>query len=396
MPATRDASLRRRALLAAALLAASWLPACAGAPETAAGGGPVFVTSPDVTLEVEWRTELVDPGLWTYEPTELGRVALSADGRRAYAGTSDGVLFAVSTTDGEVLWSTDLGEPLDGLPAVWGEELYVPCSDGFLYALDGGGGIRWRYDAGGSLDSGPAVSEREVIFATGAGVIVSLNRGDGTLRWRAEDDDPVLRATRGLHPGVKGQNSPRIVGDIVYAGFPSGRFLALDLPDGDILWAADLGGGADRHTDVDEPAVPFAGRVAASSFAGGLYALDGESGSVAWRADLRGASRPVPYRDQLLTTTVDGSFVSLSQADGSQRFRVRLDDRAPGRIALIGDYALVPTTQGALYVLDAASPFIYSRFTPADGFASVATGDDGLVVALDNRGVLHGLTLRAR
>ncbi len=380
--------------LAATLLAFALLGvACGG---SSANQPTPHSFSPDTTLEVDWRVELVDPGIFTYEPTELGRVSLSDDGYTAFVGTSEGRMVSVDTTSGRVNWQFDIGEPIDGTPVYDDGQLFFGASDGRIYALSAGGGLVWDHVAVGNLDSAPAVSDSEVVFASANGDIVSLDRATGNTRWSAGDDDPILRVTRGLYPGVKGQNSPTIDGSVVCMGGPTGRHHALDSPPGAVVWTVDLANGSTRHADQDEPVAVADGSVYASSFNGGLYAINAVTGSVRWRADLRGATAPVLYRDQLLTTTVDGSFVSLDRMDGSITFRVRLDDRAPGRIAMVGDYAVVPTTQGALYVLDAAAPAIHARFVPTDGFASVVAGPGGRLVALDNRGVLYGLTLRYR
>jgi outer membrane protein assembly factor BamB len=157
------------------------------------------------------------------------------------------------------------------------------------------------------------------------------------------------------------------------------------------VWTTDLAHEETRHIDVDEPPVLLGGRLYAASFSGGLYALDPATGSVLWRADVRGATRPVRYRDTLLTTSVDGRLLVLDGDSGAVRWSLELEDRAPGRISLVGNYLVLPTTRGALYVLDAATPHIHARYQPSSGFASAVTGPRGRVVALDNDGVLHGL-----
>lgn len=348
-----------------------------------------------VTLTSAWRIELVDTGMFSLAPVELGQVGISPDGRVAHVGTSTGRLVAADVRSGNMMWEADFEEPVDGQPVVRGNRLYVGVADGGLHALSSSGGADiWRYHAGGNVDSAPAATDDVVVVARADGTVVCLDSQTGAPRWTVADDDPILRVTRGLYPPVKGQASPSIVGDRVYTGFPSGRLAALGLDDGRLIWTADLAADSVRHTDVDEAPVVIADTVYAASFSGGLYALEGETGRILWRHDVRGATRPVPYGQGLLTTTVDGHFVHLDRETGAVRFRIRLDDRAPGPIQLVGDYAVVATSQGALYVLDAETPHIHARFSPSAGFASVAAGPNGRLVALDNHGVLHGLVLR--
>jgi outer membrane protein assembly factor BamB len=306
-------------------------------------------------------------------------------------------MVAVDSDLGRVIWRIEVGEAVDGAPAFADGDLYFGASDGALYAVDaGGGGSIWSFRSGGALDSTPAVTAEDVVFGSASGELVCLDRATGAPRWRFVDDDAVLRVTRGLHPPVKGQSSPLVVGETAYAGFQNGRVSAVRMADGTAEWTTDLAADEVRHTDVDETPVPVGDGLLVASFAGGLYLVDRLTGAVRWRSDLRGATRPVSYRNAILTTTVDGELVSLNAEDGTINFRLRLEDRAPGRVQLLGDYAIVPTTQGGLYVLDAAGPHIHARFAPTDGFASATITSRGRVVALDNRGVLHGLTLRYR
>jgi outer membrane protein assembly factor BamB len=380
----------RRGLLATLLLCA----ACASTPPI---DRPLLPHAPNVSIDIDWRLELVDQGFWSYAPTELGEVTIDHATRTAYVGTSSGVMAAVDTDVGRLRWTFDVGEPVDGGATVDDGTLYFGASDGNLYAIDAGGGsLLWSFQAGGNLDGRPAVTEDYVIFANGHGVVMCLDRETGVPLWSSEDDDPVLRVTRGLYPPVKGQSSPLVVDDIVYVGYPSGRISAIQLATGDQLWTTDLGGEESRHTDVDEQPILVGDRLIAMSFTGGLHALDLASGTVIWSSDLVGGTRPVVYGDSILTTSVDGRYISYSVADGSIQFSLLLDDRAPARIHLSGDYALLPTTRGGLYVLDAGSPHIFAYFRPTAGFASVAVMNRGGVVGFDNRGVLHGLRLRIR
>ena len=397
-PSTRRASQsgEGRGLKGLLLLCLLSLVGCAG-PEQADDARLVMNPSSAVTLSADWRVQVVDTGIWPYEPTELGRLAVSPDGQMAYVGTSDGRMVAVEVMSGRIVWEFAVGEPVDGQPVVRGRFLYFGAADGKLYALSAaGGGEIWTYHSGGNVDSTPATTDDSVIFARADGTVVCLDRYTGVPRWTVAEEDPILRVTRGLYPPVKGQSSPVVIGDRVYVGFPSGRLMALSLTDGATIWAADLAADAVRHTDVDEPPVFVSGQVVAASFTGGLYGIDPSDGRLIWRQPFRGATRPVEYGHHLLTTSVDGYFLVLNQADGDVVFRIRLEDRAPIRVHRIGDYAVVATTQGALYVLDATAPHIHAIFAPSSGFASTITAPGGRVLALDHHGILHGLTLRAQ
>jgi outer membrane protein assembly factor BamB len=101
---------------------------------------------------VRWETPLIDPG-WNFGTNAISSVVAvdidRANGPEFIVGTESGRLFAVQASNGSILWSLDLGEAL-GDPVVadidgdGSSEILVPCADGYLYAIDGGGPTRSR------------------------------------------------------------------------------------------------------------------------------------------------------------------------------------------------------------------------------------------------------------
>lgn len=370
------------------------LVACSGTPSI---DRALPEPEPDVTLTVEWRLPLVDKGIFPYQPSELGRIEVSRDGRTLFVGTSDGRMLSVDGFSGQILWEYPVGEPVDGWPALSGTDLYFGASDGHLYALNAmDGTLRWRFEAGGNLDSRPAVTERQVLFANASGSVVCLDRTRGVPLWTVNDETTAMQIMRDLTPPVKGQASPLVVEDRLYVGFPSGRIASLSLDRGQQQWSTDLAAQELRHVDVDEVPVLVGDRLIAISFAGGMAAIDPPSGRVLWQTPLRGATRPVPFEGQLLTTTVDSRLVSLDLETGQPRFTLSLSDHSPGPVYLVDGYALFVTSQGGLYLVSPTTPHLYARFRPTGGFASMAAAPGGRVYALDNEGVLYALRLRGR
>ncbi|MCA9565745.1 MAG: PQQ-binding-like beta-propeller repeat protein [Myxococcales bacterium] len=379
------------------LIAVLLLGACGSSGPSTPGMSVAGGVLDPVTFSVDWRAELVPQELFEYAPTQIGRVTTSPDATRVYVGTSAGDLFAINAVDGRVLWQRDMGEAIDAAPVQVGSRIFVGSTDGNFYGLSASSGSElWHIEVGGALDSQVAVVDDRLILARPDGVVVCLDQETGAVRWTARDNDPFLGIARGLYPPVKGQANPVVIDGVVYVGYPSGRLAALNLDDGQQVWISDLAGAETRHTDIDEPALVVGNVVYASSFSGGLFALDRETGNRIWHRELRGSTRPVFYQGQVLLTTVSGQFLSLDAETGDTNFAFRLQDQAPGRVYLIGDYALIPTSQGALYALGTDEPNVFARFRPTSGFASMTVGPNGRVYAFDNDGYLHGLTLRVR
>ncbi len=50
-------------------------------------------------------------------------------------GSSDGRLYLLRLTDGELLWSYQIGQPIVSSPAVAGGVVIIGSEDGYLYAF---------------------------------------------------------------------------------------------------------------------------------------------------------------------------------------------------------------------------------------------------------------------
>ena len=58
--------------------------------------------------------------------------------RTVYAGSGDGVLYALDGETGREVWRYDLGVPTLSSPALSGTGLWTGACDGFVYAFSGG------------------------------------------------------------------------------------------------------------------------------------------------------------------------------------------------------------------------------------------------------------------
>ena len=55
--------------------------------------------------------------------------------QRRLVGSSDGRLYLLRLTDGELLWSYQIGQPIVSSPAVAGGVVIIGSEDGYLYAF---------------------------------------------------------------------------------------------------------------------------------------------------------------------------------------------------------------------------------------------------------------------
>ncbi|WP_435318662.1 PQQ-binding-like beta-propeller repeat protein [Haloarchaeobius sp. TZWSO28] len=222
----------------------------------------------DETGTESWRVEL---------PRLAGGSPVLA-GDRLFVGDSGGGLHAIST-DGEFVWTTNLGAPARGC-TVAGSTLYVIDDAATLHGFTLDGDRCWRHDQSGLLedlfggrsytvDSAPAVDSAGV-YAT----MLENPDGDEIARVQAFDHDGTRRWSYGFPAGFPAPNTPAVVdGTVLVTG--GNQIHALDAESGDRLWRFVVG-----HDHTGAPATDGE-RVYVG--AKNLYALSLADGTEQWR-----------------------------------------------------------------------------------------------------------------
>jgi outer membrane protein assembly factor BamB len=199
----------------------------------------------------------------------------------AYVGTTGGIVNAVDTRDGKLMWTFVVGKPIYASVAVTGDAVFVTSDNGYLYKLERAGGKeRWRYRLGDEetrrvlphpsvfdwdwQGAQPVVAGDTVYAGAGDGGLHAVNSEDGTRRWRFD--------TRG-----RIRNAVAVDGERLYLGSTDRFVYALDKASGRELWRQDTG------AEVDAVPVVHEGRVLAGNRGAGLLSLDAATGETRWR-----------------------------------------------------------------------------------------------------------------
>lgn len=213
-----------------------------------ARNGVVYISEVDSVLAMRQS----DGGtIWSFHPDSQAVVSPSMDDRALYTGQR-GVpfVYALSLTDGHLLWKMNIGEGwtypgfVNGT-AVSGDTVYVAgrrflaqngyINKGVLVALDRRDGHEfWRYETPGQyggLEDAPVVVGNLIIASDLLGdAVFAYDRFALREVWRFKnvDNGPIT--------------SPVIVGNDVYSGSADRYLYAIDLQSGALKWRQNSGG----------------------------------------------------------------------------------------------------------------------------------------------------------
>ncbi|MBI2432242.1 MAG: VCBS repeat-containing protein [Candidatus Hydrogenedentes bacterium] len=320
--------------------------------------------------------------------------------------------------NGEILWHAQFG-PDPGRGGLYEacsgdlngdgiEEIIGGHKNGLVVALDSAtGAVLWEFDLGSYLDSWEMARARdldgdgraEVVASAQNGWIYCLN-GDGQMRWRSRME-PYLPSTVSIGD-INGDGRQ----EIVY-GTATRHLIALN-DEGQLLWDAflpphHLGRTAPLLADLDnDGAVEIYSMSSMIALDAGVVSLNGADGSLRWvrphwsKSYLGRAVMRFEDGARGVLTCDKGNHIAAYTPDGSTRWHVQLNGRGihmPPAVADVdgdgADEVLVTvrdhSTDGkhvSWYILNARGETI-DAYDMGDGFCSP------LVADIDQDGVLE-------
>ena len=272
---------------------------------TGSGTGSSPVLGTDGTLYASLGSSLValSPSgdvLWSFDTGGTVTSSLLTSDGTLYFGSADRKFYSVSAVDGSLNWTYRTNGAITAPPNIAADgTLYIPSTDGILYALDPSGTLKWSFVTGSSISASPAVSDDgSIVFGATNGQLFSLDP-DSALNWSYHANGSIISA-------------PAIASDgTIYFGSTDRNLYAID-PDGSLKWTYHTRG------TVSSPAIASDGTIYAGSTDKKLYAIS-PTGSLVW-SYLAGGTVNAPVISQdgtlyvgsndgyLYTITRDGTF----------------------------------------------------------------------------------------
>ncbi len=104
---------------------------------------------------------------------------------KLYIGCSDGVIYALDTETGDLLYQYKTEDKIWGTPTVADNTLYIGSFDKNLYALNADDlTLKWTFTTEGSVFAKPLVENGTVYVGSFDRSLYALNAVDGTLKWK--------------------------------------------------------------------------------------------------------------------------------------------------------------------------------------------------------------------
>ncbi|MGB8338135.1 MAG: outer membrane protein assembly factor BamB [Burkholderiales bacterium] len=311
----------------------------------------------------------------------------AVSGNSIYAAGKNGEIIAFDATNGRQRWRIDAGQKLSGGVGAGDDIVVVGTSKGTLLAYDINGKSLWRSELAGEIVSPATVDGRVVIARSADGRLFGLDAADGKRKWVYQRATPPLTLRTPAAQAVSRGG--------LFAGFPGGKLVALDIASGGIGWEASvaLPRGAtelDRVADVSSTPLVDGERVCAVAYQGKLACFEMQNGNVVWSQDVSSSSGLVADDKNIYVSDDRGTVQAFDKKSGASLWKnSKLTGRRLSAPAIAGNRILIGDVEGYVHALSVTDGALLARLS-TDGSAISAApqaGADAIIMQTRRGGV---------
>ncbi len=235
---------------------------------------------------------------------------------RIYAVDHEGAVYAIDRETGERIWRNELDIAISGGVGAGEGLLVVSSFDGQAIALSQQDGAEvWRARLTSEAVAPAQLMSGLVLVQTIDGRLTAFDAQDGVQRWSYSAQEPALT--------LRGTSAPLVDRDMIYAGFSSGKVVAMKLRTGDVLWEARVASPEgrtelERIVDIDGSLLQVDGLVYAGSYQGRVTAIVMKDGRRLWSEPLSSYRSLAQNGLSLFAVDDQGSLVSFDKRSGTE------------------------------------------------------------------------------
>ena len=310
-------------------------------------------------------------------------------GERLFVADRYGHLVATALATGKEEWSIhDKNVQYTGGPGGGDGLVLMGTGDGRVIAREADSGkVRWVAKVSSEVLAAPTAGSGITVVRTGDGRLYGLNSATGAELWVYERSVPTL-TLRGVAP-------PVIEEDITMAGFDNGRFAAVNLKAGKMVWESPLAvptGRSDleRMVDVDSAPVIVGTMAYVSSFQGAVVALSITDGKILWTREVSSYEELSVGDDRVYVTDDKGTVWALEAKTGASLWKQdALANRFVTAPIFYQGHVVVADFEGYVHWLDAKNgEFEYRERVTKDRIIAPAIDAGGMLLVYSSTGQL--------
>jgi outer membrane protein assembly factor BamB len=317
---------------------------------------PALPVLKESVISAQWSASAGNPRLFVFSPAAGDKVV--------YTAAANGTLNALAEQGGREVSRIEVKSRITAGVGAADDTVVVADQEGKILAFDGAGRALWKTPVEGEVLAPPLVVQSSVIVRTADGRLLALNRADGKRKWVFTRQAPVLT--------LRTAASVAVNRGVIYAGFPGGKVVAVELESGRPVWEAAISlprGSTELERVADVAGVPVVeeSRVCAAVYQGRTGCVETLSGNTLWTRDISSADGVAVDAKHLYVADTEGNVYALDKSSGTTVWKQdKLAKRDVGTPVLLKGRLLIPDRTGLVHALATDTGELIGR-VPTDG-----------------------------
>ena len=315
---------------------------------------PLATFKEQVQLVEHWS---VTVGEGSYKGGSLMQPVLTAKAIFAAAGPQLG---SFNLDTGKANWTINLTEQITAGVGQINQQLFVATQSGRLVAISSDdGSVLWQVNISSEALAAPQANSKIVVVQTVDGKVSAYAINDGKFQWSYAVSLPSLT--------VRGTSTPLVNESYTYAGFASGKLVALDNQAGNVVWQKAVGSAEgrseiERWVDVDGVLTLADDVLYVTSYQGNLAAIDALTGAVKWQQPVSSLNGVTLMGDAVLVVDAQDVVRAYDREQGYVLWRNdALQYRSLAAPMGLAKHVLVVDAQGYAHVLQRSDGELLGR-----------------------------------
>ena len=352
------------------------LIACSGSSKVRKPADLVNVTN-QVELAEVWSTSVGSSVPANFRPV------VASD--HVFAASARGTLSKLNIQNGRVVWEVSVPEKLSIGPGSDGKTTVVISTEGNVYAYDEAGKNIWKTPIGSEVLSDPIVAAGVVVIRTLDNRFIGLDAANGKRRWIYQRQQAPLSLRVGY-------GMLQIGNDAIVTGFASGRFGAMALSNGGLIWESAVSfpkgfSEIERLNDVTSRPSLEEGRLCVVSYQGKIGCAELRTGNLVWSKDFSSYTGTTQSLEFVFAADEKSHVTAYRASDGVQVWQnTQLTWRDVGEPLAVGRVVMMGDKQGYVHLLNQNSGEMISRIRHDSSPVSAAPIASSGVIIIASQG----------
>ena len=344
------------------------LIACSGSSKVRKPADLVNVTNQVELVEV-WSASVGNSVPANFRPVVAGD--------HVFAASARGTLSKLNIQNGRAVWEVSVPEKLSIGPGSDGKTTVVISTEGNVYGYDEAGKNIWMTPIASEVLSDPIVAAGVVVIRTLDNRFIGLDAANGKRRWIYQRQQAPLSLRVGY-------GMLQIGNDAIVTGFASGRFGAMALSNGGLIWESAVSfpkgfSEIERLNDVTSRPSLEEGRLCVVSYQGKIGCAELRTGNLVWSKDFSSYSGTTQSLEFVFAADEKSHVTAYRASDGVQVWQnTQLTWRDVGEPLAVGRVVMMGDKQGYVHLLNQNSGEMISRIrhdsTPVSAAPIAAAG----------------------